>query len=743
MNEEIKKLYEQQYSVWELARKNIDSLKKVETRTFVFDGFEINAQFNSARIVSSAAKTDAKSIRERKCFLCAENRPEVQKGIFYDNKFEILVNPFPILPYHFVIARNEHTPQEILPYFSDMLNLAKDLDEFTLLYNGPEAGASAPDHFHFQAVERGHLPVELEYEKLQSKIIFKNETSVCRNIENYLRSCIVIESSDKGSAKNAFERIYKILQQDSNTEPKMNVFCLYKNNTWITFVFPREKHRPTQYYADGDENMMISPGAIDIAGILIMPRKEDFDKLNKEIIEDVFRQVSKDVSEPTVSVGIMSEKEIEFVFNGEYKAPLNPTLRGDFDETSIVSYKNGKICFNGKLYDEITFSPTKENADFELKNVTIGINFHWERKENQRFSGALKFIIENEKITAINILPVEDYIKSVISSEMSASASLELLKAHAVISRSWLLANSKFKIQDLKLKDPNIESSILNFEFIKWYERDAHTNFDVCADDHCQRYQGITRTNTQTAIQAVEETRGEVLMSDGKICDTRFSKSCGGMSEKFENCWADVPHSYLTNVRDVASTPLSYQSVSEVESLTIEENSEKWIRQSPPAFCNTQDKKILAQVLNNYDQETTDFYRWKVVYSQTEISELLKKRSGIDFGEIIDLIPVERGASSRLIKLKIVGTKQTITVGKELEIRKWLSESHLYSSAFVIDKGEEINGIPQSFTLIGAGWGHGVGLCQIGAAVMGEKGYKYNEILAHYYKGSELKKLYF
>ena len=737
LNQQLKELYNQQYSSWELARKNIDSLKDVETKTFTFAGFEIKTQFNPARIVSSGAKTDAKSIQERKCFLCKENRPDAQKGIFYQHKFEFLLNPFPILPYHFTITRTEHVLQEILPYYSYMLDLAKDLDEFAILYNGPLSGASAPDHMHFQAVERNHLPVEYEYSTLketQSKTFYKDENSECYSIQHYLRSCIVIESKDKKTAVDLFEKIYRDLQQTKDEEPMMNVFCLYKNNTWITFVFPRKKHRPTQYFAEGDDNIMISPGAIDIAGIFITPRKNDFDKLNKEIIADVFHQVSKDINEPTVSVGIMSEKEIEFVWNGENKT---------------VSYLNGKICFEGKLFNEIIFSPTKENADFELKNVTIGINFHWERKENQHFSGSLKFIIENEKITAINMLPVEDYLKSVISSEMSASASLELLKAHAVISRSWLLANLEIRSQKLEIKDI-CSLSTSNFlpltsELIKWYERDAHINFDVCADDHCQRYQGITRTNTQTAIQAVEETRGEVLMSDGNICDARFSKSCGGMSEKFENCWADIPHSYLTNVRDNDNS--CCHSVLDTESpdidLTIEKNTEKWIRQSPPAFCNTHNKKILAQVLNNYDQETTDFYRWKVIYSQTEISELLQKRSGIDFGEIIDLIPIERGASGRLIKLKIVGTKQTITVGKELEIRKWLSPSHLYSSAFVVDKKLGKDNLPEQFTLIGAGWGHGVGLCQIGAAVMGEKGYKYPEILAHYYKKSELKKLYF
>jgi SpoIID/LytB domain protein len=346
----------------------------------------------------------------------------------------------------------------------------------------------------------------------------------------------------------------------------------------------------------------------------------------------------------------------------------------------------------------------------------------------------LKFIKEDGRLTVINVIKTEDYLTSVISSEMSATASDEFLKAHAVISRSWLLhpiKNPPAKTAHELVLPPQPN------QITKWYERNAHKRFDVCADDHCQRYQGITRASTDAVERAVKATRGETLMFGGKICDARFSKSCGGVSETFENCWAPVPHPYLSKVIDSPTEPTGFEM-----DLTVEENAEKWIRQSPEAFCNTMDKKVLEQVLNNYDQETTDFYRWKVEYTQAEISEILTKRSGKDFGQIIDLIPVKRGESGRLIELKIVGTNQTIVVGKELEIRKWLSDSHLYSSAFVVDKSDIVDGIPQHFTLTGAGWGHGVGLCQIGAAVMGEKGYKYDEILSHYFKGTELKKIY-
>jgi SpoIID/LytB domain protein len=455
----------------------------------------------------------------------------------------------------------------------------------------------------------------------------------------------------------------------------------------------------------------------------------------------------KNDAEPTIHVGILTSTTIEFVLNGDFTTTSGKTYNG----AQKAAYNEGKVSFDNGNTDVLILEPLCDDASFDIIDVVIGIGFHWERKETQRFKGALKLIVDNGQLTVINRIGVEDYLTSVISSEMSATASDELLKAHAVISRSWLLhpilnnpvgtgrdlSNSITNHnldnlgagRDLPLQNPE--------QIIKWYERDAHTHFDVCADDHCQRYQGITRASTEAVQKAIVATRGQVLMYDGKICDARFSKSCGGASETFENCWAPVHHPYLTKVIDNAETPEGFET-----DLTIEKNAENWIRKSPAAFCNTKDKNILSQVLNNYDQETTDFYRWKVDYSQEELSELIERRSGIDFGQIMDLIPLRRGESGRLIELKIVGTKQSITVGKELEIRKWLSNSHLYSSAFVVDKSDIVDGIPQHFTLTGAGWGHGVGLCQIGAAVMGEKGYRYDEILLHYFRNAELKEIY-
>ena len=438
------------------------------------------------------------------------------------------------------------------------------------------------------------------------------------------------------------------------------------------------------------------------------------------------------MSVPCVKVGIFNEPEVKFVLYGKYR--VGDTIA---EGECLASVSGGKVLWDGKEYDNVLFTPSDEENDcFELKDVTIGVNFHWERKENQKFRGALSLIVENDRVTAINVLSVEEYLLSVISSEMSATASLELLKAHAVISRSWLLAQIEKNKNIIKENTHYCACHQDENELVKWYDREDHVNFDVCADDHCQRYQGITRASTQTVREAIKATWGLVLTYDGKLCDARFSKCCGGVYEEFENCWEPVHYPYLVARRD-SEHPLDFPD------LTVEENAKEWILSSPQAFCNTTDAEILSQVLNNYDQETADFYRWKVEYSQEELSALIKNRSGIDYGEILDLVPVERGKSGRLVRMKIVGTKKQLTIGKELEIRRTLSPSHLYSSAFIVDK-QDVNaaGVPQKFVLTGAGWGHGVGLCQIGAAVMGAKGYNYKEILLHYFIDANISTLY-
>jgi len=445
-------------------------------------------------------------------------------------------------------------------------------------------------------------------------------------------------------------------------------------------------------------------------------------------------------NEPNVSVAILSGTSVECILYGEFESNhSNKLLNGQitaFVENEMIILSSNELEF--PPVNEIILTPTDEKSHtFLLKNVTIGLKFHWEQKQNQRFSGSLKIIVENNKLTIINIVPVEQYLMSVISSEMSPTSSIELLKAHAIISRSWLLAQMEKRASLEDKSDSYVSEIISEDEIIRWYDREDHKLYDVCADDHCQRYQGITKVHAHNAKIAVQETTGLVLTYEDKICDTRFSKSCGGITETFENVWENKQHPYLQSIFDYKFEPDGYES-----NLTDERSATDWIKNSPPAFCNNQEPKILEQVLNNYDRVTKDFYRWKVEYSQEELAKIIKEKSSLEFGKIIDLIPIERGYSGRLIKLKIIGSKKTLTIGKELEIRNILSQSHLYSSAFIIEKDNVINGIPQKFILIGAGWGHGVGLCQIGAAVMGEKGYHFDEILLHYFKGAQIKKNY-
>jgi SpoIID/LytB domain protein len=440
------------------------------------------------------------------------------------------------------------------------------------------------------------------------------------------------------------------------------------------------------------------------------------------------------MNEPQIQAGILlQQQKIDFSLSAGYRLGGRDMSPGNYS----VAVSDGKILFEGETFGELVFEADDPHQNtFGLKNVIIGVQFHWERKEDQYFRGSLKFITEGDGISAVNIVSLEDYLTSVISSEMSATSSEELLKAHAVISRSWLLAQLS-KSRTLESAETTYRTSFETpDEIFRWYDRESHDLFDVCADDHCQRYQGITRQSSDLVKKVIRETRGEVLLHDGAICDARFSKCCGGVMETFENVWEPVVHPYLQAKPDLTDGAL-------LPDLTVEENAEEWIRTAPPAFCNTDDVSVLKQVLNDYDRETPDFYRWKVTYAQEELSALIRQRSGIDFGAIIALQPLERGVSGRIIRLKIIGTKRVMTIGKELEIRRTLSKSHLYSSAFVVDTSDEDgDGIPRTFVLTGAGWGHGVGLCQIGAAIMAEKGYGYGEILAHYFPQSERIKYY-
>ena len=435
--------------------------------------------------------------------------------------------------------------------------------------------------------------------------------------------------------------------------------------------------------------------------------------------------------EPIVSVGIVSASKLCFSLNAPYTVcSLEQCGK------QVVELSEGRILWENNFYDELLFEPNDAQSSFTLEDVTIGVNFHWERKEAQTFLGKLRFIVENNNICAINELPVETYLISVISSEMRATSSLELLKAHAVISRSWLLAQMEQRKAENNnaVKQPSLFKT--DNEIVRWYDREDHKHFDVCADDHCQRYQGITKAANKHVVEAIKQTAGEILTSHGEICDARYSKCCGGAVEEFQYCWENIKKPYLQALPDTMPDTTS------LPNLTNEAVARQWILSSPNAFCNTTNQKVLSQVLNDFDQETTDFYRWTQIYSQAEVKQLLEEKLAMQFGDIIDLIPMERGKSGRIYRLKIIGTQRTLIIGKELEIRRALSKSHLYSSAFVVEKVDIKDGVPQLFVIKGAGWGHGVGLCQIGAAMMGVQGYRYDEILLHYYKSAEITKVY-
>lgn len=760
----ISRFFNRQLEVWTDARHRFRDLKHVETRQF---SDQLKLQWNPARIVSTGAKIDKKTLGERPCFLCDKNRPKEQMSKQIDEKFHLLVNPFPILPVHFTIPARKHQPQLIYKNYGEMHRFISLHSDLMVFYNGPKCGASAPDHLHFQAGTNGILPLQTNWQRLSrnlTDIISLNDEEKISVVRDFIVPAFVIISKSAESDEALFRRLYKAMpQRGDETEPMMNIISWRKGEEFISVVIPREKHRPEAYFAEGDAQFVVSPGALDMSGLIITPREEDFRKLTEEkalsllqecgVSEEKMNAIiaklkaSKDAEDaaeasstlynkgkqPDVAVGIVSAQKIHFSLNKPYLAKGEKVL-GE----QVVEFSEGGVLWNGNQYSQLTFHPQSADASFSLSGVTIGVNFHWERKETQTFLGTLRFVVESDKILAINELPVEKYLESVISSEMSATSSLELLKAHAVISRSWLLAQMK-KRREVAESGNNFFSFTKKEDMlIRWYDREDHTLFDVCADDHCQRYQGITKETSPHVAEAIRQTKGQILMDGEEICDARFSKCCGGITEEFQYCWEDTPKTYLTAVRDIA---LGVEHT--LPNLTNEEEAEKWIRFNPPAFCNTQDKKILSEVLNDYDQETVNFYRWKETLSQEKLQQLIADKLKMDLGAILDMKAVERGKSGRISKLQIIGTEKTFTIGKELEIRRTLSDSHLLSSAFVVDKyDKDEQGVPQRFELIGAGWGHGVGLCQIGAAVMGEQGYHYDAILLHYYQGAEIKKLY-
>ena len=724
------RFFNRQLEKWDDARRRYHDLRNVKTRELVVGASSFHVQWNPARMVSTGASIDKKTLAERPCFLCEQNRPKEQFKKSIDSQYDLLVNPYPILPIHFTIPNVKHVPQLIREAYGEIHKLLEEYPELMVFYNGPKCGASAPDHAHFQAGTSGTLPLQKSWKRLShhlTKIVSLNDDEDISLIEEYPCPAMLIRSRSQYGDEQLFRRLYEAMPlRADEVEPMMNIVSWRYRDEYLSVVFLRSKHRPDCYYAEGDEQYIISPGALDMAGLFITPRQEDFERLTPERALSILAEVSLDKEElaqlidrlktantqtlnsplftlnskePNVSVGIVTADKITFTLNQPYVAK-GEVITGP----QTVEFSEGGILWCGTQYRNLTFRPQADDASFELQDVTIGVNFHWERQQAQTFEGTLRIVVEADKIVAINELPVERYLASVISSEMSATASPEFLKAHAVISRSWLLAQIEKRRQHENGADNFFSFIKKDDEFIRWYDRDDHTIFDVCADDHCQRYQGIVHARNCHVEEAISQTRGQILTYDGEICDARFHKCCGGDTEEFQYCWEDTPKPYLVSVHD--------------------------------PWCNTSDKQILSQVLNDYDQETPDFYHWTVEYTQEQLSELVNRKLKDDFGLITDLIPLERGKSGRIWKLKIVGTKKTFTIGKELEIRRALSESHLLSSAFEVEREGD------RFILHGKGWGHGVGLCQIGAAVMGEQGKTYDEILLFYYRNAKIQQIY-
>ena len=720
----------EQLSTWTLAAGNFKALDNVLVREVEVGGLAVKLQCNPARMISSAAKLSKEDIAKRKCFLCEQNLPQEQMWQVFTpesgNEYHILVNPYPIFPNHLVIAMSEHTDQMIRGRYEDMLALAKEHQDLTIFYNGPKSGASAPDHHHFQAAPASLIPLELAVDSSLGG-------APLQHFNKFTTGVFVIRSRSAKEASDIFYRLIDCAETPpGEPEPLFNLFTYCRDDEYRSIVIFRSRHRSHHYFSDGPDHLTMSPGCADMGGMFIVPVLEEYHKITPELLSEMVEEISLtredeemiirrfNRTQPLLSVGVMGAEEIEFEVFADGKGLRKACL------------KDGMVEYDGQLHSELFFKAPSSRTmfaepSFALHGVTIGVKFHWERQETQQFAGDLKIIVDGNKLRAINIIGIEDYLLSVISSEMSAAASEEFLKAHAVISRSWVMlrmmpqdkAITSREIDNLpklitwlySTRDVKVRTSD---EYVKWYDHDDHKLFHVCADDHCQRYQGLSRAVGDTVRKVIDQTWGQVLTYDGEICDARFSKCCGGMMEKFSTCWQDKDYPYLQAIPDT------------------DDNGE--------CFCNTSDTQILGQVLNNYDQETIDFYEWVEDLDPVKTAGLIERKFGVMTGPINALEPLERGKSGRISLLRIVGEMQTITVGKELEIRRILSESHLKSSAFeveYIDENGEKVAQDASWKIIrlrGRGWGHGVGLCQIGAAVMASRGYSYTEILSHYYK---------
>lgn len=694
---DIEALYEAQLASWPLAKSNYEALAACRRATVEVDGIGLTVMFNPARIRSSAAAVDAASVARRPCFLCRANRPAEQMALDM-GRYELLVNPYPIFDRHLTIAEKNHTPQAVAGRVTDMLRLAGALPGMTVFYNGPASGASAPDHAHFQAVPTAELPM-------------------WHSIEEGGRwpwgAVELFEGTDAEAVARQAEGA--IWATSPGREPDMNLYvrtaCRPDGSTAYQLIYLRRTaHRPANYGPASGE-VLVSPASAEMAGVIVTPREADFDYCCDPRHVDAIlshcggRGVPEKRLVRTLDVGITECARIDVDFNGSYRCLEDESL-SEAATLRLEPSGDGRICCNGRMYDRLTFAPAAAVDSFRLHDVMIGIGFHWQQHEDQSFHGQLSVRARGEALQAVNRVDVETYLRSVVSSEMNATAPEEFLKAHAVISRSWVMAQV---VPPAHLADHDMLDTA--DETVCWYDRDAHTDFDICADDHCQRYQGCTKASTPQVESALEATRGQVLAYDNQLCDARFSKCCGGVTELFSTCWQPVDLPYLQAVDD--------------------------------PFCGRASQEVLRTVLNDYDRVTTDYYRWRVEYTAAELADIVARRSGIDYGAIKRIEPLHRGPSGRIDRLRIAGTRRERIIGKELEIRRTFSETHLYSSAFDVEAHEyDADGIPSRWTFTGRGWGHGVGLCQIGAAVMAAEGYDYRRILSHYFPGARLITIY-
>ena len=735
MATDIDKFVHDQLSVWPVVAAKYRSLKRANTRTLSYGGILVTLQSNPGRL----------PIFDHGCPLCEENYMAHQHTLPFEGrkgrKYNILVNRAPIFPNHLVITRDIHVPQTIWHRFPDMLDLASFLGEYIVFYNSPNSGTTVPGHAHFQACPRGYMPLERAADRLLRAVaaaggevpedlsahlefVASVRDAQLFHYKHFTRGVFMLRSL---TAKSMSKMFYRLLDCQTlvgeETEPRFNAFAWCAEGEFRALVTIRGADLPHHYNAEGEENFSIRPGAADMAGFVVVPEVKDFDRIDARVLGEILDDVSISADEekrllwrlvrtqPKIEVGIMAAPEITFEIISDGAGPQK------------VCYREGKIDYNGMLYDELVFEAPSVSTlfaepSFILHHVTIGIGFHWERQQEERFAGALKFIVDGGKVQAVNIIGVEDYLLSVIASEMRASAHPEFLRAHAVISRSWVMSLIQKRRSPRKaavgpeLRDTPALVTWLDGkrapdgaqvpvqEIRRWFNHEDHRRFDVCADDHCQRYQGLTTVVGEAVREAIDETWGQVLRYDGALVDARFHKCCGGRTEKFSAAWEDIDYPYLT------------------------------VHEDP--WCNTADKAVLSQVLNDYDLETKDFHDWEVRYTREELSALFASRSGLDLGLITGLEVLERGGSGRITRLRVSGEKGDVVIGKELIIRKFLSKSHLYSSWFDVSfEGPEV-------VFRGHGWGHGVGLCQIGAAVMAASGKNYHEILSFYYPGTTL-----